>query len=191
MGSKKGRKRWRSFFSPSLPLLRARPVKAIADSFDRLPVQVDALVMVMKFLVHWDFLSSHFCWHLLARPVTGHWTWQLPCSKLHASSLHVCLQCVPLHFRSQVPLMQVCVHLPLLHFRLHVPCSLLQVCSQFDPSHFRWQLSALHICKHLCPWQVSEHCLSVTWLQLKVLFVWLLVCMIPLPEKEFNDFMKI
>ena len=177
----------------------------------------------MRFLVHWDSFSSHFCWHLLTRPATGQWTWQLPCSlsslhlcsqlfpwhsrlhsrkhvwshslplhsKPHAPSLHVWLQCFPLHFRSHVPWLQACVQFPLLHFRLHVPCSLLQVCSQFDPSHFRWQLSALHICKHLCPWQVCEHCEFHRWLQLKVLFVWLLVCMIPLPEKEFNDFMKI
>ena len=48
---KEGNDEGASLVLPS-PLLRALPVKAIADSFDRLPVQVGALVMVMKFLVH-------------------------------------------------------------------------------------------------------------------------------------------
>ena len=203
------------------PLFRAGSVKTIADSFGRLPVQVGASVIVMEYLVHRDTLFWQFCWHLLARPATGQWTWQLRpslsslhfclqrpprhsrlqspkhfCwhslpshSKPHTPPLHFCQQCFPLHFRSQVPWLQIWVQFPLLHVRLHVACSLLQVCSQFCPSHFRWQfLLALHICRHL---QVCEHVESQRAPQLKVVVVWAShPSSIPLPEKKFNDFMK-
>ena len=153
--------------SPS-SLFRAGPVKAIADTFDHLPGQVGASVMVMKFLVHWDSLLWQFCWHFLGRLATGQWTRQLRCSSSSRhlclqcplrhfrlqSWKHICLQCLPLHSRSQVPLLQVCVQFLPLQFKLHVPCSLLQVCSQY------------------CPEQVCEHCPYPCSSQVKVVFVW-------------------
>ena len=149
------------------PHFRAGSVKTIADSFDRLPVQVGASVMVMEYLVHWDTLFWQFCWHLLALPATGQWTWQLRCS---LSSLHLCSQRPPRHSRMQSP-KHFCWHSLPLHSKLHTPplhvcmqclplhfisqVCLLQIWVQFPPLHVRLQFpcSLLQVCWQFCPSQ--------------------------------------